>query len=414
VIVEVLAVGTEMLLGQIVNTNASNIGERLADAGVDHYHQSVVGDNEERIVAAIRLACTRADALIVTGGIGPTRDDLTRYAIAAAAGVGMSFDPGYADELRARWEARGWEMPESNLRQAEHPEGAAFIPNPRGSAPGIRAEIDGTVVFALPGVPGEMLPMLEEHVIPSLRTDDAQVVVSRVLRTWGEGEAKVGEIIGDLYDTSLNPTIAFLASRGEIKIRLTAKAATVEAAGELIAPLEAEVRERLAKLVFGADEDTIEIVLLRMLRARGWTLGTAESATGGMVAERITSVPGASDVFRGSIVAYQEDVKEGLLGVPADVIDASGAVSEPTAIAMAEGVAAVLGVDVAIGVTGSAGPDPQEEPVGTMVVAVRTPAATRVKTLHRPGGREQVRMSTATAALHLTRMVLDGVRWGNG
>lgn len=413
-IAEVLAVGTEMLLGQIVNTNASTIGARLAEAGIDHHHQSVVGDNEGRIVAAIRLACSRADALIITGGIGPTKDDLTRQAIASAAGVGLRFDQDYADELRRRWAARGWEMPESNLRQAECPEGAALVPNPRGSAPGIQAEIDGTAVFALPGVPTEMVPMLDEHVIPALRPDEGDVVVSRLLRTWGESEARIGEMLGDLFDESRNPTIAFLASRGEIKVRLTAKAPSLDAASDLIAPVEEEVRRRLGKLVFSADADTIEVVLLQMLRERGWTIGAAESATGGMVAERITSVPGASDVFRGSIVAYHEDLKSGLLRVPAEVVARSGVVSEPVAVAMAEGAARALGVDVAIGVTGSAGPDPQGQPVGTMIVAVLTPAGTRVKTLRRPGGREQVRMSTTTAALHLARMSLQGARWGNG
>lgn len=413
-IVEVLAIGTEMLLGHIVNTNASNIGASLADAGLDHYHQTVVGDNEGRIVAAIRLACSRADALIITGGLGPTKDDLTRSAIAAAAGVGLMFDESYAEELRARWAARGWEMPESNLRQAEHPEGSVLLANPRGSAPGVRVEIDATTVFALPGVPSEMLPMLDEHVIPALRSDDDGIVVSRVVRTWGESEAKIGELLGDIYDDSRNPTIAFLASRGEIRVRITAKAPSSAAAAALITPVEDEVRTRLGNRVYGSDAETIEIVLLGMLRERGWTVGTAESATGGMVAERITSVPGASDVFRGSVVAYHQDIKQGLLGVPSELIAGAGVVSEPVAVAMAEGAAEILDVDVAIAVTGSAGPDPQDQPVGTMVIAVRTPEATRVKTLRRPGGREQVRMSTTTAALHLARMLIEGVRWGNG
>jgi nicotinamide-nucleotide amidase len=412
-IVEVLAIGTEMLLGQIVNTNASEIGARLADAGLDHYHQAVVGDNEQRIVAAIRLACSRADVLIITGGLGPTKDDLTRGALADAAGVPLAFDAVYADELRARWAARGWEMPESNLRQAEYPEGAALLTNPRGSAPGIRVEIDGTTVFALPGVPGEMLPMLDEHVIGTLRTDTDGVVVSRLVRTWGESEAKIGELLGDIYDDSRNPTIAFLASRGEIRVRITAKAATSIDAAALIAPVETEVRSRLGDRVYGSDADTIEVVVHRMLRERGWTIGTAESVTGGMIAERITSVPGASDVFRGSVVAYHEDGKTDLLGVAPDLIAESGVVSEPVAIAMAQGAAELLDVDVAIAITGSAGPDPQDQSVGTVVIAVRTPETTRVKTMRRPGGREQVRMSATTAALHLTRLLLEGVRWGN-
>lgn len=414
-IVEVLAVGTELLLGQIVNRNAADIGSRLADAGLDHYHQGVVGDNRARMVAAIRLACSRADALIITGGIGPTKDDITREALADAAGVPLRSSEAYAERLRRYWEARGREMPDSNLRQAEYPDGAELIANPKGTAPGLRFEIDGTWVFALPGVPAEMIPMLESEVLPSLQRraggDDA-VVVSRLLRTWGESESKIGELLDDLFEESQNPTVAFLASAGEIKVRLTAKAESEAAARALIAPVERIVRERLSARVFGADDDIIETVLLRMLEERGWTLATAESATGGLIASRITSIPGASRVFRGGVVAYSTEVKRNQLGVPATTIDQHGVVSEPVAIAMANGVAAALGADVAVSVTGSAGPDPQDQRVGTVVVAVRTPGEVRAQTLRMPGDRERVRTYTTTAALHLTRLALEGASWG--
>ncbi|MEN8114067.1 MAG: competence/damage-inducible protein A, partial [Actinomycetota bacterium] len=362
-IVEILAVGTELLLGQIVNSNASRIAERLADAGLDHYRQTVVGDNEERIADAIRSASGRADAVIITGGLGPTKDDLTREAIARAAGVGMVFDEEQAEHLRERWRRRGWDMPESNLQQAEHPEGCTLIENPKGTAPGVRCEVDGTWVFALPGVPAEMIPMLERDVIPFLRTGEGSVVASRLLRTWGEPESAIGERLGDLYDASTNPTIAFLASGGEIKIRITAKAETQNEAEALIAPVEAEVRERLGKRIFGADADTVEVVILRMLERRGWTVATAESVTGGLVAGRITSIPGASRAYRGSVVAYATDVKEPTLGVDPALIATEGVVSEPVAIAMAEGARIHLGADVAVSTTGSAGPDPLERPV---------------------------------------------------
>ena len=412
-IVEVIAIGTELLLGQIVNSNAARIGERLADAGLDHYRQVVVGDNEERIAEAVLAACGRSDAVIVTGGLGPTRDDLTREALAGAAGVPLIFDEAQARRLRERWERNGRVMPESNLQQAERPEGAEIVPNPKGTAPGIRMRIGDALVFALPGVPAEMLPMIDEQVIPLLRGDDETVVISRLLRTWGESESAIGERLADLYDASTNPTIAFLASAGEIKIRITAKADTGRDAEALIAPIEAEVRRRLGKRIFGTDGDTIEVVVLRMLSEHGWTFGTAESATGGLVAGRITSVPGASTVFRGSIVSYATELKESLLGVPASTIATHGVVSEPVAVAMAEGAADRLDVDVAVSVTGSAGPDPQERPVGTVVIAVKTPDGVRVRTLTLPGDRERIRTFATTAALHLTRMTLQGVDWGS-
>lgn len=405
-IVEVLAVGTELLLGQIVNSNATRIGERLADAGIDHFQQTVVGDNEDRIVDALLAACSRSDAVIITGGLGPTRDDLTREAMARAAGVGLVFDEAQAERLRERWRLRGRDMPASNLQQAERPEGSELIENPKGTAPGIRMRIGDAWVYALPGVPAEMIPMLDDTVIPFLRGDDTSIVVSRLIRTWGESESAVGEKLGDLYDESTNPSLAFLASSGEIKVRITAKASSRSEAMTLIAPVEATVRERLGRLVFGTDDETIEVVILRLLAERGWTLGTAESATGGLVAARITSTPGASRVFRGSIVAYATDLKESRLGVSAAMIDEHGVVSEEVGLAMAQGARDALTVDVALAVTGSAGPDPQDRPVGTVVVAVATPDRTMVRTLHMPGDRERIRTFATTAALHLARITL--------
>jgi nicotinamide-nucleotide amidase len=394
VIVEVLAVGTELLLGQIVNTNGSKLGARLADAGLDHFHQSVVGDNVERMAAAIALACSRADALIITGGLGPTQDDLTRDAMCLAAGVELEFDDGYAEELRIRWEARGRKMPESNLRQAQYPEGSDMIPNPKGSAPGLRMEIDGTWVFAVPGVPAEMLPLVDRHVIPFLNDaagGESGVVVSRLIRSWGMSESKVGEVLADLFDESENPTLAFLASSGEIKVRVTAKARNEDQAYALIEPVAAEVKRRLGSRVFGVDEETVEHLLLTLLSERGWSIATAESATGGMLAARITSVPGASAAFKGSVVAYEEGVKSDLLGVSRATIAEHGVVSPEVAEAMAEGAARALGADVVVAVTGAAGPEPLGARPGTMVVAVRTPKEVRSRVLFMPGDRERRR-----------------------
>jgi nicotinamide-nucleotide amidase len=413
VIVETLAVGTELLLGQIVNSNASVIGARLAESGLDHYHQSVVGDNVPRIVDAVQRAVGRADALIITGGIGPTQDDLTREALCVVAGVEMRFDDEYADRLRRRWE-RSWRtMPSTNLRQAEYPDGAERMPNPKGTAPGVRMQIGDTWVFAVPGVPAEMMVMLDETVLPFLRgqAGEASMVVSRVIRTWGESESRVAEIMGDLYESAINPTMAFLASSGEIKVRLTAKADDATAAEALIAPMETEVRRRLGPLVFGADDETVERMLLASLDGRGWTLATAESATGGIIAGRITSVPGSSALFRGSVVAYATDIKTGVLDVDPGLVDSHGVVSEPVALAMANGGARRLGADVVIAVTGSAGPEPQEREVGTMVIAVRTPEAAMARTFRLPGDRERVRVYATTAALHLARLAVAGVWW---
>ena len=410
-IVEIVAVGTELLLGQIVNSNAAAIGARLADAGLDHHHQSVVGDNLERIVATLRTALERADAVVVTGGIGPTQDDMTREAIAEAIGVPLVHSDEYEAQLRATWERRGRVMPESNLRQAAYPQGGRLIPNPKGSAPGVEVRWGDSWIFAVPGVPPEMSTMIDDHVIPTLRREAGlgdDIVVSRVLRTWGESESKVGEMLGDLYESLRNPTVAFLASSGEIKVRLTAKALTEAAARELIAPVEADIRERMGALVFGADAATIEQIVLDELRARSWSLATAESATGGLIASRITAVPGASDVFAGAVVAYRTALKHELLDVPDALVAEHGVVSEQVGRAMAEGCRRRLGADVAVATTGSAGPDELERPVGTMVIAVATPEETVARTLRLPGDRERVRAYSTTAALHHVRLSLIG------
>lgn len=412
-VVELISVGTELLLGQIVNSNAARIGGRLAEAGLDHYRQTVVGDNLERLTAAIGEALSRADAVILTGGLGPTRDDLTREAVAAATGRRLLSSPTWVEELERRWAARGQEMPSSNLRQALYPEGAELIPNPKGTAPGLALEQDGKLLFALPGVPAEMLFMLEDHVLPALLqvAGAGGVLVSRLLRTWGLSESLVGELLDDLYQGSVNPTVAFLASAGEIKVRLTAKAEDARQADRLIAPLEAEVRRRLGEAVFGVDRDTIEVVVLRRLEERGWRLVTAESATGGLVAARLTSVAGASRVVLGGVVAYRPELKRTLLGISDEVLAGHGLVSEATARAMAEGAASRLGAEVAVAVTGSAGPEPLEREVGTMLVAVRTPEDLRVRALRLPGDRERVQTYAATAALQLTRLAVVGEWW---
>ncbi len=408
-IVEVIAVGTELLLGQIVNSNAAYIGGALADHGLDAHYQQVVGDNLSRVATAIRTAIDRSDAVVITGGIGPTRDDLTREALCEATDREMAFNEEYADRLRAWWASRGREMPESNLKQATYPQGAELLINPKGTAPGLALEHDDTLIFCVPGVPQEMEHLLIEEVLPRIaeRSAGPSVVSSRLLRTWGQSESMIGELLDDLYQGSTNPSVAFLASGGEIKIRITAKADTKDAANALIGPVEDEIKRRVGNWYFGTDDETVLHVVFRLLGERSWTIGTAESMTGGLVAAELTSVPGASKLMRGGLVAYDVDLKRRLLGVT----DIEEVVNAETAIEMARGGQELLGTDVVVSVTGSAGPDPMEKPPGTVVIAVATPEDVRARELRMPGDRERVRVYGTTSALHLTRLAVSGQWW---
>ena len=408
-IVEVIAVGTELLLGQIVNSNTSTMGAALAEHGLDAHYQQTVGDNIDRIASAIRVALGRADAVFITGGIGPTQDDLTREAVCAATGLSMGYSAEYATHLQEWWARRGREMPESNLRQAYHPAGAELLANPRGTAPGLALEHKGKWIFCVPGVPAEMEHLLEAEVIPRLvaAAGTDQVIASRVIRTWGRPESEVAELLDDLYTGHANPSIAFLASASEIKIRITAKASTPAEARRLIDPIEDDVRSRLGGSVFGADDETIERVLLRLLSDLGQTIGTAESMTGGLVAARLTDLPGSSAVVKGGLVAYDSELKQRLLGVA----EVDEVVNIETAVAMAQGARALLDVDVAVAVTGSAGPEAMEKPAGTVVIGVATPSQARGRELRFSGDRERVRAYGTTAALHLTRLALINQWW---
>lgn len=406
-IVEVVAVGDELLSGRTVNGNATTIGAVLVREGLVARHQQVVGDDVDAIADALRLAASRADVVIVTGGLGPTPDDLTREGLAVATGRSLVTAAGVADRIQARFAAAGRRMPPANRRQAEHPAGSELLDNPRGTAPGIVLSHEGTTFFALPGVPLEMAALLEGEVVVRLGRlrPRQEAVASRTLRTWGESESRVAEILDDLGGPATNPALSFYAAAGEIRVVLTARAEGPGAASALLDPVVDTAVTRLGSLVFGFDGDTVERVVLAAAKARGWTVGTAESATGGLLAARLTSVPGASATFRGSVVSYAADLKASLLGVPEAVL-AGGVVSEATAEAMASGARSVLGVDVAVAVTGSAGPDPADRPVGTVVVAAETPQASAVRTFRFAGSRDDVRDFAVTAALHVCRRVL--------
>ncbi len=411
---EIIGVGTELLLGQIVNTNAAWIGQRLADVGWDCLRHTAVGDNEGRIADTIREALARADAVIVTGGLGPTQDDVTREAVAAVAGVPLVRDPAIARWLEERFAGFGVRrMARMNLRQADVPEGARTIDNPRGTAPGLIVDVGGKPLYAVPGVPREMEGMLERVVLPDLaaRAGEGRAIVSRTLRTAGIGESSVAERLTPLWEAaSGNVTLAYLAGAGEVRVRLTSVGHTREEALAEITPVEAAVRAELGTAVYGYDDEALEQVVGRLLRGRGQSLATAESLTGGLLGGRITTVPGASEYYRGGVVAYATEAKASLLGVDQVLLERHGPVSEPVAAAMAEGARRAFDAGTGLATTGVAGPTEQGgQPVGTLCLAVADAAGTATASLRAPGDRTQVRAWSATVALDLLRRRLEGV-----
>ncbi len=425
--IEIVAVGTELLLGQITDTNSRWMGEHLAAAGVTSQFHQAVGDNHERIVLALRTALARSDGVIVCGGLGPTHDDITREAIAEVMNVPLRRDPEVVEMIRTMFSSRGREMPDSNLRQADVPEGATIIPQTKGTAPGLICPVGHKVVYAVPGVPYEMSDMFERGIIPDLRRrmeergETVGVIASRVIRTWGMSESGLAEALArhiEQLDGPTGPvtpeaagraaTIAFLASGIEgIKVRVTVRADDDEAASALLDAEEAEVRRVLTAaagdVVFGVDEEAIEDAVARVVTAGGLTLGLAESLTGGLASSRLVNVPGASRWFRGSVVSYASEVKFTVLGVPEGPV-----VSEDAARAMAEGARKVLESDVGLSITGVAGPDPQDgRPPGTVFVGLARPGRpTESFGFNVPGDRDRVRQYATIAALDLLRRTL--------
>jgi nicotinamide-nucleotide amidase len=423
--IEIVAVGTELLLGQIADTNSAWLGDRLASAGVtSHFHQAV-GDNHERITLAFRTALARSDGIIVCGGLGPTQDDITREAIADVMGVELVRDQEIVDLITGFFGSRGRTMSANNLRQADVPVGAMLIPQVMGTAPGLICPLGNKVIYAVPGVPYEMAEMFDRGILPDLRARMAEageeaVIVSRVLRTWGASESGLAEALQGRIDVlddedadadgipAGSVTLAFLASGIEgIKVRITARAATLAEAQALLDREEKADREtieaQLGDIVFGLDDESMEVAVAAQLIARGITLGVAESLTGGLIASRLVNVPGASAWFRGGVVAYHEQVKFDVLGVPVGPV-----VSEAAAAAMAEGACRVTGADVGLGITGVAGPDDQEGVApGSIFIGLHLPdGSTSTRELHLPGDRERVRQYGAISAMDLLRRAL--------
>ena len=374
---EILCIGTELLLGNITNGNARWIAEQLAALGIAHHRQAVVGDNRERLIAELQAAAQRCQVLITTGGLGPTPDDLTTEAIAAAFGAPLVEHPQVWAEIQARLAARGRPCAASNRRQAFLPEGAALLPNPTGTAPGmIWSPRPGFTILTFPGVPSEMRAMWQATAASWLQATGLAegVFASRMLRFWGIAESDLAERMADLLEAS-NPTVAPYAGSGEVKLRITALAATAAEAEQLLAPVEQEIRARTGRLCFGENEDDLASVVLQQLRRGGHTLAVAESCTGGGLGAALAAVPGASDVFLGGVIAYANRVKQELLGVPAEQLASHGAVSDSVAQAMAVGVRRATGADWALAITGVAGPSggTAEKPVGLVHIAVAGP-----------------------------------------
>lgn len=414
--VEIVAVGTELLLGQIPDTNSQWLGEHLAANGIaSHFHQHV-GDNHDRIVLAFRTALARSDAVIVCGGLGPTQDDITRAAIAEVMNVPLIRDEAIVEAIRKMFGSRGREMPENNLLQADVPKGASIIPQTRGTAPGLICPVGQKVVFAVPGVPYEMTDMFERAILPELLrrerlAGNESVILSRVLRTWGASESGLAEAIGDelsSLDDNSRLTIAFLASGIEgIKVRITARGDSAEHAKELIAEEEVKIRSiinaKLGEIIFGVDDETMEHAIATRLLDKGLTLGVAESVTGGLIASRLVNIIGASKWFRGGVVSYASEVKFDVLGVPVGPV-----VSPEAAEAMAIGAAKLLGSDVGLSVTGVAGPEEQDgHPAGTVFVGIAIGDNVSHVPLRLPGDRPRIRAYSAISALDALRKALD-------
>jgi len=409
-IAEIISVGTELLMGNILNTNARYISQRLCDLGVNCYFQTTVGDNHDRLVYAVDLALSRADILILTGGLGPTADDLTKETVADAFGRSMVLDPASQAHIRARFARSGHEMTPNNMKQAMFPQGAIIMPNPNGTAPGCIVEDGKKAAILLPGPPREMTPMFDASVMPYLEKRSGCMLCSHVVRVFGIGESSAEYRLRDLIARQTNPTIAPYALSGEMKLRVTARCKNAAEGELLMAPVLKEIKETLGSAVYSLNDQELHEVCAELLKEHNATLAVAESCTGGMIASKLVSVPGISGCLKEGLVTYSNEAKMKRLGVKAETLAAFGAVSENTAREMAEGVRLTSGADLGIATTGVAGPDggTPECPVGLVFIAVASKNNTIIRKLQLSGSRERIRNAAALQALDTLRRYFFG------
>ena len=410
---ELIAVGTELLLGNIANLDAQIISEGLTTLGINVHYHTVVGDNPQRLRDALEIARQRADIIITTGGLGPTYDDLTKQTICETFGKPLVLREDVLETIRDYF-ARNVHltMPENNRQQAEFPEDCTIFANPVGTAPGCAFEADGVHVLMLPGPPFEMRTMLKDWALPYLRGLSSEVIVSHDIMTFGLGESPMEELMRDHISRMENPSLATYAKPSEVRLRATAKAADEKTAEAMLAPVVKETTEFLGDIVYGVDVTSLEAVCMAHLKEKGWTFATAESCTGGQIAARITALPGASNVYRGGVVSYWTAVKADVLGVPQALLDEHGAVSEETARAMAEGARRITGAEVAVSVTGVAGPDPDERgmPVGIVYIGLATPDGTFCRACDfGKRRRDRIQDLASNNALDVLRRYLTGL-----
>lgn len=404
--VEIIAVGTEILLGNIVNTNAAYLAEKCAGLGLSCYHQDVVGDNEERLCETIKTALSRADILLLSGGLGPTQDDLTKEAAAKVLGKPLYLHEESRDAIRSFFEKRGLEITDNNWKQAMVPEGCIVVENPNGTAPGIIMAENGKHVILMPGPPNELVPMFETSIMPYLSKLQSCVIFSQTVKICGVGESKLETMIRDLIEKQTNPTIATYAKTGEVHLRVTARAEDEKAARKLVKPMVKELKGRFGSNIYTTDDAvTLEKAVVDLLLANHLTICTVESCTGGLLAARLINVPGVSEVFKAGYITYSNKAKRRLLGVKKNLLLKHGAVSEQVAKEMARGAALVSKADVTVSVTGIAGPGggTEEKPVGLVYMGCSVCGRVTVKKCQFSGSRGKIRENTVSAALSLMR-----------
>ncbi len=412
-VAEIICIGTEILLGDIINTNGAFLSKELASLGIDMYHQSVVGDNAGRLKDSLILALSRSDVVLTTGGLGPTCDDLTKKTIADYFGLGLVLHEPSVKKMEELFKRREWPMTPNNMLQALVPEGSTVFLNDNGLAPGVAVEKDGKTVIMMPGPPSEMQPMFSERISPYLQQKTGGVIRSKTLYIFGMGESSVEDTLRDLMVSSTNPTVAPYAKQGEVEVRVSAKAAGEQEAQALIDPVVAQIRQTLGDVVYGVDVGSMQNALVLALKEKGLVAATAESCTGGLVSAAITGIPGASDVFAGGVCTYTNELKMKLLGVSEQTLQEKGAVSPETARQMAEGIRKVTDADIGVGITGIAGPDggSAEKPVGLVYVAVSSNAHSEVKKLLLSRGHKNERNAIRSlAALNALAMMLTAAR----